>query len=147
VADMQNVVDRIRQQEGDALKSLQVVGFCYGGGVAAGMAAMERPVWSAVSAHPTWENHRRNTLGDLSARVNGSLFFIMPYEDPFFNNQAESWIRALLDRNIEANFRIFANSNHGFAFDFPRTAWNATMRANSIRDTLTWLGEHDERAR
>ena len=80
VADMVNVIDYI-YDNAPPFQSLQVAGYCYGGGVAAGLTAVERPrVRSAVSAHPTWEDLQgRSELGVLEQRVNTSttLFFIM----------------------------------------------------------------------
>ena len=79
VADMVTVLDDIYANAA-SFASLQVVGYCYGGGVAAGLTAVERPVLSAVSAHPTWEDLQGNSeLGELETLVDNtsSLFFIM----------------------------------------------------------------------
>lgn len=81
VADMVTVIDAMYANSAAAtIASLQVVGYCYGGGVAAGLTAVERPVLSAVSAHPTWEDPNGvSELGELETLVNNtsSLFFIM----------------------------------------------------------------------
>ena len=110
VAVMQGVVDAVRADT--TVTSLQVVGFCYGGGVAAGMLAMARPVKSAVSAHPTFLNHGLATLGNLSQRVQGSVFFVMPSNDEF-NADAAQWINAMWRRNIAAAFDIYPGTSHG----------------------------------
>ena len=82
VADMVTVIDAMYQHATNApIASLQLAGYCYGGGVAAGLTAvLDRPVLSAVSAHPTWEDPQGNSeLGELETLVdNGSsLFFVM----------------------------------------------------------------------
>ena len=82
VADMVTVIDDMYKNAA-AFASLQVVGYCYGGGVAAGLTAVDRPVLSAVSAHPTWEDPQgRSELGELETLVNTntSIFFIMVHQ-------------------------------------------------------------------
>ena len=144
VASMQAVVDDIRSDS--SVRSIQAVGFCYGGGVALGMlgsANMPRPISAAVSAHPTWLNNGYNTLGNLTQLMSGEVFFIMPDRDPFFNEQADQWVMAMWRRRRGSQFTIYPDTDHGFGIDAPRTPHAAAMKAKSIRDTISWLNEHD----
>ena len=110
VAHMQRVVDEIRADP--TVETLQAIGFCYGGGVALGMLAMERPVHAAVSAHPTWWNNGVWTLGHLEQRINGSVFLIVPTRDEF-NLYSADWITTLAYRNLDAEFTIYPHTGHG----------------------------------
>ena len=110
VAHMQRVVDEIRQDP--TVETLQAIGFCYGGGVALGMLAMDRPVHAAVSAHPTWWNNGVWTLGNLEQRINGSVFLIVPSNDEF-NQYSGTWITAMARRNLDAAFTIYPYTSHG----------------------------------
>ena len=119
VAHMQKVVDEIRADA--SVETIQAIGFCYGGGVALGMLAMERPVYAAVSAHPTWWsaewwNQDWWTLGNLTERINSSasVMLVVPSRDEF-NLFSADWITATARRNLDAAFTIYPGTSHGQA--------------------------------
>ena len=144
VAAMQLVLDEIRADP--TVRSIQAAGWCYGGGVALGMLSMERPIKSAVAAHPTWTNNGVNTLGDLPQLINGSVLYLLPSTRDDLNDEADKWIMAMWRRKIDSGFLIYPGTGHGFAFDLPTPLTSANVayqRAQSIRDSIHWLNSHD----
>ena len=120
--------------------AIQAVGYCYGGGV--GVLLLQSTnqtvsVDSAVFAHAS---------GLTNATVSGiqrPVSFVMPQSDPGFNNAAPGYMAITLRNGVEAEYKTYPNTTHGFAISVNNAnPYQVAMQLRAYQDTAAWLLTH-----
>ena len=134
------VMAALRILRNSSATTIQAVGYCYGGGVGVNLMQSTDPatsIESGVFAHASLVN------AALVSGIQRPVSFVMPQNDPGFNNAAPQYMAITLANGVEAEYKTYPYTSHGFAVSVDNT--NATLVAMQLRayqDTAKWLITH-----
>jgi len=111
--------------------SIQAQGYCYGGRIGVSLT-FNTTVKSGVVAHPS------SLVNGDALLINQPIFFVQPSTDTF-NSLAPYFNATLSDRGIQAQFKIYPNTTHGFAVS---ATSNPEQKAIAMKDSLLWFQQH-----
>ena len=128
----------LRQQHPNS--TIQATGYCFGGGVGVNLLQSTDPTASVDSAVLA---HAGGVTLALAAGIVRPVSFVMPQSDPGFNAPAPQYLTATLNAGVEAEYKTYPNTTHGFAVTVDNTKpWLVAMQLRAYQDSVWWFETH-----
>jgi len=119
--------------------TIQATGYCFGGGVGVNLLQSTDPnvsVDSGVFAHAS------GVTPALVAGIQRPVSWVMPQSDNSFNVPAPRYLNTTTINGVEAQYKTYPNTTHGFAVTVSTVPWLVTMKLRAYHDTVWWLNNH-----
>ena len=128
----------LRQQYPNS--TIQATGYCFGGGVGVNLLQTTDPmssVDSGVFAHASL------VTPALVAGIQRPVSFVMPQNDTGFNNYASQYLATTMLDGVEAEYKTYPNTSHGFAVSVNTSLpLLVAMKLLAYQDSARWLNTH-----